>query len=376
MDDSPNLPDHDFPTAAGNKISPVGYMVLESKFPSDTMTEDELGRKHYIFPRSGESHIVNTVQKFHPLTIQTHVNDLTPLLRSRAEKGKTLAVLIVDGGPDWNPRSWAVWLYLTRLFRDSNLDLLCSTSYAPGHSAYNPIEHLWAPLSKQLTGVILPDRLDGEVPPSKQTNLSAEQRRRKEGDVFDVAMATLNEYWDGSQFDGHRVNCRYQSCLDAEAPYTDYEEISELLKHPGRLRTHKELMSELKFALSHGDRRNGEFTIMKCVKQSCRHCSSKPTHPEAAAILEEIRRHGGMPSPSLSNDSDHFCTFTEAMESAFIHADTGMPRYKTKHFGRCSYCPSYVFMSDTDAVNHMNIFHDVSPKVTKAKLANRKKNSA
>ncbi|KAJ8048027.1 hypothetical protein HOLleu_00183 [Holothuria leucospilota] len=76
----------------------------------------------------------------------------------------------------------------------------------PGYSAYNPIEHLWAPLSKHLTGAILPDHLDGELAPTKQTHLSAEQLRKKEGDVFDNAMETLNGYWEGKEFDGHHIS--------------------------------------------------------------------------------------------------------------------------------------------------------------------------
>lgn len=172
-----------------------------------------------------------------------------------------------------------------------------------------------------------------------------------------------------------QFNCRYQSCFETNAPYADYHEISEIMKHPGRLRGQKNLMSELKFALAHGDRRNGEFTVMKCNKQFCRHCFANPPHPQAAAILNELRKHGGMPSPSLSKDKDHFRTYIEAMGSEFIHPDADMPRYKTNNLSRCCYCPSYVFMSVTDAVNHMAVFHDVSPKTTKAKLAKRKKSS-
>ncbi|PIK44704.1 hypothetical protein BSL78_18455 [Apostichopus japonicus] len=174
MDDSPNHPDHDFSTAAGYKISPISYMFLE-KDPASVIThQDKLGREH-------------------PLTIQTHVNDLVPLLMRKVSEGKTVTILIVDGGPDWNPRSCAVLFYLARLFKYCNLDLLCSTSYAPGQSAYNPIEHLWAPLSKKLTSAILPDHLEGELPLPGKQNISAQERTAKDQEVLDLAIGILRE---------------------------------------------------------------------------------------------------------------------------------------------------------------------------------------
>lgn len=92
MDESPNLPGHDFPTASGNQISPVGNMFLEKRAANAATQRDELGHEHFVFPRSGESFAVNSVQKFHPLTIQTHANDLMPLLIKEVNNGKTMAV--------------------------------------------------------------------------------------------------------------------------------------------------------------------------------------------------------------------------------------------------------------------------------------------
>lgn len=74
--------DHDFPAGTGYKLTPVGHMVLEAQ-PNDN-----------FYPRTGPSCVVNRVQKFHALTIETHINDLTPHLEK--QKGKTMCVLIVD----------------------------------------------------------------------------------------------------------------------------------------------------------------------------------------------------------------------------------------------------------------------------------------
>lgn len=95
----------------------------------------------------GPSFIVNRAQKFHSLTVETHVNDLVLLLEEEKAKGKTMCILVVDGGPDWNPKSWSVLIFMTRLFRMCNMDLLCSTSYAPGQSAYIIRSNIYGPHS-------------------------------------------------------------------------------------------------------------------------------------------------------------------------------------------------------------------------------------
>jgi hypothetical protein len=41
-------------------------------------------------------------------------------------------------------------------FRDNNLDALFVACYAPGHSAYNIVERRMAPLSHDLSGLLLP----------------------------------------------------------------------------------------------------------------------------------------------------------------------------------------------------------------------------
>ncbi|CAH3118707.1 unnamed protein product [Porites lobata] len=66
---------------------------------------------------------------------------------------KKAVTIICDGGPDWSPKSTPNLINFGRLWRDLNLDILILTSYAPGHSRYNPIERSWAPLSRWLTAL-------------------------------------------------------------------------------------------------------------------------------------------------------------------------------------------------------------------------------
>ena len=67
-----------------------------------------------------------------------------------------------------------------------DLDLLTVTSYAAGFSVCNSIEHLWAPISKKLTGVKGNPCTDGDdVAPALLPKLTKEEIEKKEIEVFD-----------------------------------------------------------------------------------------------------------------------------------------------------------------------------------------------
>ncbi|CAB4440867.1 unnamed protein product [Rhizophagus irregularis] len=59
-------------------------------------------------------------------------------------------VLLVDGGPDKNPKHMKNIIQYAHLFRDLNLDYLTICTHAPGQSAYNPVERSMASLSGKL----------------------------------------------------------------------------------------------------------------------------------------------------------------------------------------------------------------------------------
>ena len=179
VQDVPDYPDHDFPNP-GYLITPSGYLVLETA-DGDPFIKDELSRKHYRLARTGPLHIINRVERFQPCNIQAHSNDLRKIL---TDSGKSVAVLITDSGPDFDTNSLAVCLYYMRLWRDLDMDALFTLPYCPGFSAYNMVEHAWAPMSKKLTSVILPATLPGEnMHASMQTALVSgrEEKERSPG---------------------------------------------------------------------------------------------------------------------------------------------------------------------------------------------------
>ena len=69
---------------------------------------------------------------------------------------KPVIVITVDGGPDENPRYQKVIETAVHHFVQNNLDAYFIATNAPGRSAFNRVERRMAPLSKELSGLILP----------------------------------------------------------------------------------------------------------------------------------------------------------------------------------------------------------------------------
>ena len=143
----------------------------------------------------------------------------------------------------------------------NQLDVLGIVSYAARYSAYNNIEHLWSPLSKSLSSVILPSILEEDSEEPNKQNLEEEQRRQKEAQIFDNAMNMVTDkYWSGKEFNGSEVSPTYKPCRSNEHPYNDYKEVHKLLTGGiNDLRDSKLLMEEVRLFLKHLDRKCNEL---------------------------------------------------------------------------------------------------------------------
>ena len=364
-DDEPpvNYADHDFPYP-GYLLTISGYMRASKKETEGRFTADEHDRQHLNLGHTGPLHVVLSQQKFRDVNIAEHVNNMIPLLQSAVEEGKTCAVIISDGGPDWGPKSWAVLLYIVRLFKELNLDLLTLTNHAPYQSAYNMIEHCWAYLSGLLCGVILIACLIGEdKAPVEQSHLSAEERRQKEAAVFNNAMRDVLRYWVGEKFDGHPITGDFRPCLGREdRAYTDYPEVHKVAADGSRttFQAHQDVKEELEFAVRHTERRLREITVKKCTNTDCNWCTSHPVR--ATNAIDFVRQHGNMPSPILSDSTPgSFRTYLEVKDLPNTGpVDDLMPGFQArldKGLGRCGICPCYVFESARDKQRHMSILH-------------------
>ena len=72
-------------------------------------------------------------------------------------------------------KSDLVFMSSYRLWRKSDKDFLITVHYAPGYSAYNPIERTWSPLSKALSGVVFSNLVPGEEIPPFLQNIAPEE---------------------------------------------------------------------------------------------------------------------------------------------------------------------------------------------------------
>ena len=74
-------------------------------------------------------------------------SDLATLIPEINRKGKSVFSCIVDEGPDHAPEHLLYFIVYGQLCCDEQLDTLIVTTYAPGFSAYNRVEHASSLLS-------------------------------------------------------------------------------------------------------------------------------------------------------------------------------------------------------------------------------------
>ncbi|XP_065667542.1 uncharacterized protein LOC136087861 [Hydra vulgaris] len=152
------LPDHDWVVAAKHKLIPSVYAGI-------TIKKDGLGKTDAV-TYSGPTYIAVRLGKHASSTAFAHGLDFQRLLDIKEFDSITrdpqtnminpIVVFSVDGGPDENPRYQKVIEIGIRHFLKNNLDALFIMTNSPGSSAFNRAERQMAPLSKDLSGVILP----------------------------------------------------------------------------------------------------------------------------------------------------------------------------------------------------------------------------
>ncbi|KAJ8017751.1 hypothetical protein HOLleu_44617 [Holothuria leucospilota] len=285
--------------------------------------------------------------------IKEHVADLVPIIKRKVEEGVKFVVFIADGGPDFNPNHLVNQLYWTRMFRVTGLLGMIVTTYCPGHSALNPIEHLWAPLTNCLAGVYLPDTLGNEKqPPSSQPNLTEEERRRKEDAVFDEAMDRLTNYWKQVKWAGLRPKvCKIPSRSTNDE---DYKQVHSIVNGPLKGLT-ANVATDFKYMADHMDRRVGQLIFSQCG-EDCGGCQETGTLGKNTLQLLQLLRKFPSPAPANSHEG-HMLTFLEAINSAQNEPDEWMPRVRKEKLGRCPHCRCHIFTSESNRKRHLRMFH-------------------
>ena len=323
----------------------------------DNLHQDSIGRLHIKTPYSGNSSVVTRAQIFKSTTIVTHITDLYNFIKSNPDySDKSGLMLISDGGPDFNPMSLLNEVFLFRLFRSLHLDFLSVFTYAARYSAFNCVEHLWAPLSNKLASIVFSPIYPGDKnPPIRQRNLSTEERENKERYIFDTAMERLSTvHWNRTTFDDCPVDISVVRFGEDELLYNDYETVKNFLKSPLRdMYKYSNLKKEYIGMFKYIDRHRNEIVFMKCVDRSC--CSDfRSLNLESFFRQTNMRFHA--PTRSSSKQG-HYKTFLEESESVNKkYGDQGQPSAK-ENLGSCIHCPKLSFFSKTEKKRHESVFH-------------------
>ncbi|XP_068989951.1 uncharacterized protein [Neodiprion pinetum] len=206
-----SLPDHDWVIAGGHKLIPSVYTGIVIKPDGQGETKDvSYSGPTYIAIRSG---------KHSSSAAATHANDLERLLdldsfqiiMKNSINGipKPIWMLSVDGGPDENPRYEKVIAQGIKHFKDHDLDALFIFTNAPGRSAFNRVERRMAPLSRELSGLILPYDHFGSHLNDQGKTIDNELEIKN----FEHAGNVLCDVWNRMEIDGYSVHAEYISSL-------------------------------------------------------------------------------------------------------------------------------------------------------------------
>ena len=270
------LPDHDWVVAEKHKLIPSVIAGIEIK--SQSMAQPDAvsySGPTYIGIRSGKhssstahSHAINFDRIFN-LDSFSNLVKVNKKLDDQENKQvhtevKPIVMLTVDGGPDENPRYCNVVRYVIKHFLDYNLDAFYLATNAPGRSAYNRVERRMAPLSRQLSGLVLPYDHYGSHLDSKKKTSDIELEKKN----FEHAGKYLAEIWSNIKIDGHDVKAEY---ISDDIGILEFEN-----KSPNWYCTH---VRESQYILQ----------VVKCDNSEC--CSS----PRSS--LKSILKDGFLPAP-------------------------------------------------------------------------------
>ncbi|XP_042896686.1 uncharacterized protein [Parasteatoda tepidariorum] len=200
------LPDHDWVVAPSHKLIPSVYALIN--------IENNQIQKKSAVTYSGPTYITIRSAKHSSSTAYSHAADIehifelpafTGFLKQNDDSVKPVGIFTVDGGPDENPRYIKVIQIAIHHFITKNLDALFIACNAPGRSAYNRVERRMAPLSRELSGVILPHDHFG----SHLNNRGETIDKVLEEKNFAEAGKVLAEIWSDVEIDKFPVMSQY-----------------------------------------------------------------------------------------------------------------------------------------------------------------------
>lgn len=205
------LPDHTWVIASRHKLIPSVYAAIE-------IEADAFGKPGAV-KYSGPLYIAIRSGKHSSSTPESHAFDLQQLLKHENFTSqvqtldgmiKPVLILTVDGGPDENPRYQRVICCAVDHFRKFNLDAVFIATNAPGRSAYNRVERFMSPLSRHLSGVILPHDFYGTHLDSNSKTIDKDLEEKNVCDAGKI----LADIWDAELITGRYKICHVCVSID------------------------------------------------------------------------------------------------------------------------------------------------------------------
>ncbi|ESO12940.1 hypothetical protein HELRODRAFT_159530 [Helobdella robusta] len=236
------LPDHDWVIGDRHKLIPSVYAGL-------VISENGYGAKEAV-TYSGPTLISIRSGKHSSSNAMSHARDFERLMKlpefdtitkTMDQNAKPIFIFFVDGGPDKNPRYPHTIQSAIRQFKKYNLDAIFIATNAPGRSAFNQVERRMAPLSRELSGVILPHDfygshldINGKTIDEKLEILNFEHAviaeyvcpERSEIDLIDTAC--IDEKWKmnhirSSQYFLQILKCQDRTCCtEPRSPFFNF----------------------------------------------------------------------------------------------------------------------------------------------------------
>ncbi|KAL4719530.1 hypothetical protein ACJJTC_016604 [Scirpophaga incertulas] len=275
---------------------------------------------------SGPTYVAIRSGKHSSSNAETHATDIHKLteilafenfMKTREGFVKPVFIFTCDGGPDENPRYERVIISAIQHFKDFDLDAVYIPTNAPGRSAFNRVERRMAPLSRELTGVVLKHDNFGSHLGNKTTDLDLEKRN------FESAGTVLSNIWSQLVIDGYPVVAKYIMPTETRL---DVEQAKALKRDAIWYANH---VRESQYLLQ----------IVKCEVVSC--CGVQ------RSSLRRLLREGFLPPPVLikQTSSGYVTTEKDDIEGKFapLLLQLSLKLSASSHLKQVpydSYCPS------------------------------------
>ena len=199
------LPNHDYVVASKHHLIPSVYAFLsigDKTFAQPSAVSCKGPTAVYI--RSGKHDRSNAL---------SHRLDLCDILKSGKFKNythnnrglKKVLLLRSDNGPDEAPRNPSTQKQMIQLFIKTQLILLVLISLPAGYSPFSPCERRMAPLSKQLTGVVLDHKHFGSHLSSSKLTLNLDLEKKN----FQHAGERLGKLFEEMVLDKNKTVASY-----------------------------------------------------------------------------------------------------------------------------------------------------------------------